>query len=175
MARSDIDTLALHRRPLNVAEPLQEAVEQAQALGREHQVQVEYSPPVEHPDWRMLGDVQRLRQLFTLLLHNAVRYSHGGGVVQVLAQVVRDGSGTVLWELRVVDRGIGITSDELDRVFERNYRSERARLHRADGSGLGLPIAASLARAHDGQIEMESSPERGTTAILRLPLLTEPG
>lgn len=174
MARSDIDTLALHRTPLDVAEPLQEAVEQAQTLGREHRVQVEYTPPAEPQDWRLLGDTQRLRQLFTLLLHNAVRYSHAGGVVQVLAQRVVDADGAAQWELRAIDHGIGITAEELGRVFERNFRSERARLHRADGSGLGLPIATILARAHGGQIQIESAPERGTTAILRLPLLTEP-
>ncbi|SDP27686.1 Signal transduction histidine kinase [Rhodoferax sp. OV413] len=174
MARSDIDTLALLRTPLDVAEPLQEAVEQARTLGREHRVQVEYTAPYPPPGWRLLGDAQRLRQLFTLLLHNAVRYSHAGGVVQVQAQQVVDASGVAQWEMRAIDQGIGIAAEDLGRVFERNFRSERARLHRADGSGLGLPIAATLARAHGGRIEIDSAPERGTTAILRLPLLTEP-
>lgn len=171
MARSDIDALALHRVPLYLAEPLQEAVGQAQALGREHRVQVHYSAPAEAPGWQMQGDTQRLRQLFTLLLHNAVRYSHPGGLVEVQAHQLVDTSGALLWELRVIDQGIGITADELARVFERSFRSERARRHRADGSGLGLPMAATLARAHGGQIELDSTPERGTTAILRLPLL----
>jgi two-component system OmpR family sensor kinase len=168
MARSDIDALALHRVPLDLAQPLQEAVEQAQALGREHRVRVDYAVPEEAPPWRLLGDAQRLRQLFTLLLHNAVRYSHPGGGVQVQAGQIDGG-----WQLRVVDQGIGITAEELPRVFERNFRSERARLHRADGSGLGLPIAATLARAHGGQITMDSAPGRGTTVTLCLPLLNE--
>jgi two-component system OmpR family sensor kinase len=173
MARSDIDALTLHRSPMDVAEPLQEAVEQAHALGREHGVQVAYIPPVEPQDWRVLGDAQRLRQLFTLLLHNAVRYSHAGGVVQVLARRLVDGSGAAALELHIIDQGIGITAEELGRVFERNFRSERARLHRAEGSGLGLPIAATLARAHGGQIDIDSELGRGTTTILRLPLLKE--
>ncbi|EJL77889.1 signal transduction histidine kinase [Polaromonas sp. CF318] len=172
MARSDIDALTLHRTPLDVAEPLQEAVEQAQALGREHRVQVQYALPEDAPGWRLLGDAQRLRQLFTLLLHNAVCYSHPGGTVQVRARRVEEAGDVPHWELRATDHGIGITADELGRVFERNFRSERARLHRADGSGLGLPIAATLARAHGGKIEIDSAPGHGTTVILRLPLLT---
>ncbi|MDR7380091.1 signal transduction histidine kinase [Rhodoferax ferrireducens] len=174
MARTDIDTLALHREPLSVAAPLQEAVEQAQTLGLEHRVQVEYTASAE--DWRLLGDAQRLRQLFTLLLHNAVRYSHFAGVVQVQASCVADASGAALWQLHVIDRGIGISADDLPRVFERNFRGENARLHRTDGSGLGLglPIAAMLTRAHGGHIEIDSQPGQGTKVSLRLPLLVEP-
>lgn len=173
MARSDIDTLALHRTPVEVNAPLQEAVEQAQALGRDANVQVEYlsRTDTQVSAWHVLGDAQRLRQLFTLLLHNAVRYSHPGGVVSVQAMHMSDEHGAAQWQLSVTDHGIGITADELPRVFERNFRSPRARLHRADGSGLGLPIAATLARAHDGVIDIDSTPEQGTTVSLRLPLL----
>lgn len=175
MARNDIDTLALHRTPLDVAEPLQDAVEQARALGREHRVQVEYTSPAKSSCWRLLGDAQRLRQLFTLLLHNAVRYSHSAGRVQVQAASVADANGAAQWQLRVTDHGIGISADDLPRVFERNFRGENARLHRADGSGLGLglPIAAMLAHAHGGRIDIDSQPGQGTTVSLWLPLLAE--
>ena len=172
MARSDIDALALSRVPLNVAEPLRDAIEQAQALGRERDVRVE-SPLGDTSGVPVLADAQRLRQLFTLLLDNAVRYSHPEGLVQVRTRQVADQEAGLLWELCIADQGIGIDADELPRLFERNFRGTRARLHRADGSGLGLPIAATLARAHGGRIDVNSQPGRGTAITLRLPILIE--
>ena len=170
MARSDIDALALSRAPLDAGEPLRDAIEQAQALGRERGVRVE-SPLGDTSGVPVLADAQRLRQLFTLLLDNAVRYSHAEGLVQVRARQVADQEDGLLWELCIVDQGIGIDADELPRLFERNFRGARARLHRADGSGLGLPIAATLARAHGGRIDVDSQPGRGTAVTLRLPIL----
>ena len=85
MARSDIDALALSRAPLDVGEPLRDAIEQAQALGRERGVRVE-TPRGDTSSVQVLADAQRLRQLFTLLLDNAVRYSHAEGLVQVQAR-----------------------------------------------------------------------------------------
>ena len=169
MARTDIDALALSRTLLDVGEPLRDAIEQAQALGRERGVRVE-SPRGDTSGVPVLADAQRLRQLFTLLLDNAVRYSHAEGLVQVHARQAADVEAGLLWELRIVDQGIGIDADELPRLFERNFRGGRARLHRTDGSGLGLPIAAKLARAHGGRIDVQSQPGRGTVVTLWLPI-----
>ncbi len=172
MARSDIDALAFSRVPLNASEPLRDAIEQAQALGRERGVRVE-SPLGDTSGVPVLADAQRLRQLFTLLLDNAVRYSHPEGLVQVRTRQVADQEAGLLWELSIADQGIGIDADELPRLFERNFRGTRARLHRGDGSGLGLPIAATLARAHGDRIDVNSQPGRGTAITLRLPILIE--
>lgn len=173
MARSDIDALALDRAPLDLGGPLAEALEQAAALGRERGVAVEL-PALPAAPLRVLGDAQRLRQLMLVLLDNAVRYSARGGSVSTALQVLPGAPARC--ELRVADQGIGIRPDELPRVFERNWRSDAARRHRADGTGLGLAIGQALARAHGGEIELESQPGRGTTAVLRLPLLpAEPG
>lgn len=168
MARSDIDALALDRAPLDLAVPLGEALEQAVALGRERGVAVE-PPALPAAPLRVLGDGQRLRQLVGVLLDNAVRYSRRGGRVRTALQLLPGMPARC--ELQVADEGIGIQAEELPRVFERNWRSEAARRHRADGTGLGLAIGHALARAHGGEIELRSEPGRGTTAVLRLPLL----
>ena len=168
IARSDIDALALDRAPLDLAVPLQEALAQAVALGRECGVTVQ-PPALPAAPLQVLGDGQRLRQLMGVLLDNAVRYSQRGGRVRTAVQLL-PGAPTQC-ELRVADEGIGILPDELPRVFERNWRSEAARRHRAEGTGLGLAIGRALARAHCGEIELSSEPGRGTTAVLRLPLL----
>jgi two-component system, OmpR family, sensor kinase len=118
----------------------------------------------------VFGDAQRLTQLLLLLLDNAVRYSLPGGVVRW--RVSNQGDWLVL---EVKDQGIGIPPQELSQVFERHFRGEVARRHRASGSGLGLPIARALAQAHGGTLEISSQfagPDAAgsTTAVLRLPL-----
>jgi signal transduction histidine kinase len=166
MARSDTDVLALLRRPLDLAEPLAQAVAQACALAHSHGVAVE-AAALAPGQAVVLGDTQRLRQLLLVLLDNAVRYSLPGGQVQVQVQALQQG-GLAHWCITVSDQGIGIPAQELPQVFERHFRGRQARLQRPDGSGLGLPIARALALAHGGQLELHSSGP-GTTARLLLP------
>jgi signal transduction histidine kinase len=106
--------------------------------------------------------------LVVLLIDNAIRYSHPGGVV-TLHTYIEHGQ----WCLRVEDQGIGIAPHELPHVFERNYRGEQARRHRADGSGLGLPLALALTQAHGGTLQLNSSKGQGTTVVLCLPLMED--
>lgn len=175
MARSDMETLALVREPVDLAVPLREAISQAVALAVASDVVVTY-PTVEPGRLFVNGDSQRLAQLLLVLLDNAVRYSHRGGRVCLEWSYAGPEAGMV--ELIVTDHGIGIPAEELPFVFDRHFRGGDARVHRAAGSGLGLPIARALAAAHDGSLELQSPlpPGRrhGTRAILRLPLLVVP-
>jgi two-component system, OmpR family, sensor kinase len=167
MARSDVDALALNRAPLDARAPLHDAVAQATALAHDHGVQLQVLSWPAEPQ-ALVGDAQRLRQLGLVLLDNAVRYSRPGGLVRVQAQLLPGSAPMLVFE--VMDDGIGIPADELPHVFERNFRGRQARSHRADGSGLGLAIARTLARAHGGDITIDSPPGHGTCVTLRLPL-----
>jgi signal transduction histidine kinase len=169
MTRSDTDALTLKRQPLNLADAITQAVEQAQVLAQERGVLL-LASPLKQP-LPMLGDGQRLRQLLLALLDNAVRYSRPGGEVRVEVHRSANSEGVPQCEVRIADRGIGIPAAELAHVFERNFRGEVARLHRADGSGLGLSIAKWLAKAHSGDIVIQSALGSGTTVTVRLPLL----
>src|SRR6476646_5834701 len=91
------------------------------------------------------GDPARLRQLFLVLLDNAVRYSKSNGEVEV-GMTRHDGEVTV----RVSDHGIGIPEDELENIFERFRRAGNAAEHNAEGLGLGLPVAKAIVAAHEG-------------------------
>jgi signal transduction histidine kinase len=167
IARSDIDALALQRQAIDLAPVLTEALEQAQALAHERQVKLQTAPLPDAP-LPLLADPQRLRQLITLLMDNAIRYSAPGGEVRV--RVLLAANTTLRCGIEVQNTGIGIAPDELPRVFERNFRGEQARRHRADGSGLGLAIGQALARAHGGEIRLTSDGIAGTTATLWLPI-----
>lgn len=110
------------------------------------------------------GDPDRLRQLVLILLDNAVRYSDPDAEVTVTLAPAPGGV-----QLSVSDQGMGIPPEELDRVFERFYRGEGAADRHAGGSGLGLPMARAIARAHGGEVTLESRLGEGTTARLVLP------
>lgn len=173
MARSDIDELSLNRMPVDMRQPLNDAIAQADVLARERQVQL-ICASLPASEVIVSGDPLRIRQLISVLLDNAIRYSHPQGKIQIqLLHTAAHGDQDGTCIVSVQDEGIGITADDLPHVFDRNFRSEAARIHRADGTGLGLSIGAALARAHGGEIMIESHPGRGTTATLRLPLLSD--
>ena len=122
--------------------------------------------------WIVQGDAQRLRQLLLILLDNAIRYSHDGGTVRLTVRSgALSGDGNRSCCVEVHDGGIGIAPHELAQVFDRHFRGQDARRQRPDGSGLGLPIAQSLANAHGGRIDLSSSQEEGTIARLTLPAI----
>ena len=111
------------------------------------------------------GNPDQLRQLVVILVDNALRYTPEGGRVTVDARRV-DGSAVVA----VSDTGIGIDPDALEHVFERFYRADEARTRAFGGSGLGLSIAEQLVTGHGGRIAAESTPGRGSTFTVSLPL-----
>lgn len=111
------------------------------------------------------GDRHRLRQLATILVDNALKYTPAGGQVRV--QVVRNGKHA---ELTVADTGPGIPAGEQARIFDRFVRADAARTRSAGGAGLGLAIARWVVEAHHGRISVESHPGAGATFLVRLPL-----
>jgi two-component system OmpR family sensor kinase len=107
-------------------------------------------------------DRDRIRQVASILLDNAVKYTQEGGKVTVTA---RERNGWA--ELEVSDTGVGIPEEQLPLIFERFHRADPSRA--AGGSGLGLSIARQIAEAHGGKIEVESTPGEGSTFTLLLP------
>jgi two-component system sensor histidine kinase SenX3 len=99
------------------------------------------------------------------LLDNAVRYTPGGGSVDVRVGVDEDSA-----IVEVVDSGSGIPTRDLDRVFERFYRVDAARSRRTGGTGLGLAIAKHVVESHGGTITARSQLDVGSTFTIRLPV-----
>jgi two-component system sensor histidine kinase SenX3 len=127
---------------------------------------------LEAPDGRapmVSGDAEELRTVVGNLLDNAVKYS--GQSVQVTVAVAAPAPDTV-W-VRVQDRGVGIPKKQLKRIFNRFYRVQARGLRHIKGTGLGLYIVRSIARAHGGRVFAQSEGEgRGSTFTLELPRLT---
>ena len=111
------------------------------------------------------GDADQLKQAFVALLDNALKYTPYEGSIS-LSLVTGEGYATV----KVSDTGIGILPEDLPHIFERFYRADRARSRERGGSGLGLAIAQNIVRELQGSIEVESTPGKGSTFTVKLPL-----
>lgn len=175
MARSDMENLSIVQQTVDFSEPLNDALSQASALAGEKNIRID-CPPMPKGSVKVMGDAQRLSQLLLLLLDNAVRYSYPQGTVTVRWQQSTEFPATLT--VQVTDQGIGIPAEELHQVFDRHFRGSLARVHRAAGSGLGLPIAKALVQAHSGSLTLQSPAHgaqgTGTRVVLQLPLLTRP-
>lgn len=112
------------------------------------------------------GDEGRLSQVVANLLSNALRYTEQGGEVRL---AVRRENGSAV--LEVGDSGIGIHADDLRHIFKRFWRGEKSRSRATGGAGIGLAIVSELVRAHDGRIDVESAPGRGSTFRVTLSAL----
>ncbi len=110
------------------------------------------------------GDERQLTSAVGNLVENAVKYSRPGDVVQVRIRV--DDAAV---EVMVADQGIGIPSRDIDRVFERFYRVDKARSRDTGGTGLGLSIVRHVATNHGGEVLVSSQEGQGSTFVLRLP------
>ena len=120
---------------------------------------------------KVLADAGRIRQVVTNLLHNAIKFTPEGGKVTILAglnsQTDVDNEPMVL--IQVIDSGMGIPQEDLSRIFERFYKSDRARTRGGSGTGLGLAIARHLVEAHNGRIWAKSKIGKGSTFYFTLP------
>lgn len=140
-----------------------EAVERVRPAAEQQGITIEVDEAA--PRLVVVGDRRQLVSATYNLLDNAVKYSDPGSTVRVRART--DGR----WiDVAVADRGIGIPRRDLERVFERFYRVDRARSRETGGTGLGLAIVRHVASNHAGEVRVESREGEGSTFTLRLPI-----
>jgi signal transduction histidine kinase len=149
-------------RPVALAEIVARAIETFRATADDDRLSLSADvrdvPPV-------LGDVQALEQVVINLLDNAVKYSAEGAPISVTLLAAGDHA-----EIRVSDRGCGIPEQERARIFEEFYRVQSGDTQPVAGNGLGLAIVRRVARAHAGDVTLESAVGVGSTFIVRIPL-----
>lgn len=162
IARADGGAVRLEQQTVNLASLLRGVCRDGNVLGRETQVEVELREHVA--DSSLVGDPSKLRQLFLILIDNAVRYSRNGGSVTVDLSASPRGLA-----VRIADQGVGIPPEELDTIFERFHRGANAPSQNGDGSGLGLPLAKAIVQAHGGRLEITSRLDNGTEVTTILP------
>jgi two-component system, OmpR family, sensor kinase len=164
LARTETANLQFEWVTLDLAELVACSVEDFQVMAEENSITVSLDASAE-PVW-VRGDKQRLRQVLFILGDNACRYSNPGGHITA-----------VLWvngkeaNFSLTDQGIGIPVQDLERIFDRHFRSQNAQRSRDDGTGLGLTMAKSILKAHGGRITVTSTENSGSTFTMTLPLI----
>jgi two-component system, OmpR family, phosphate regulon sensor histidine kinase PhoR len=164
---SDLESgkLPLAREPVDIAQLAQRVLEvfwdQSKKRNIELNQQIEPGLPP------LLGDFDRLQQLFINLIDNAVKYTPHGGKVTLKAARTSAAAGVV--QLSVSDTGSGIPEKDIPRLTERFYRVDKARSHELGGTGLGLAIVKHIIQAHHGKLKIESVMQKGTTVHVQLP------
>jgi two-component system sensor histidine kinase VicK len=111
-------------------------------------------------------DYDKVEQLMLNILSNAIKYSDEGSEIIV---DLRDGETHEFFEILVLDSGIGIPAEDLNRIFERFYRVDKARSRELGGTGLGLSIAKEIVEAHGGKIHIDSEYGFGTKVVITFP------
>jgi arsenate reductase len=119
---------------------------------------------------KLLGDLDRLQQLFINLVDNAIKYTPNGGAVTLTTRCapLKNGGASQV-EIAVSDTGPGIPEKDLPRLTERFYRVDKARSRDLGGTGLGLAIVKHIIQAHKAELQIESQLNKGTTVRVRLP------
>jgi two-component system phosphate regulon sensor histidine kinase PhoR len=214
LSRIESGKITLQTEPTDMAALIEAVIERMRPLGEERGVALAASLPDALPD--TLCDGERIGEVLVNLIHNGVKYTNPGGQVTVSAEVIEEtpgasgassassGSGAQqrvmrpMLVTRVSDNGVGISDDDLPRVFERFFKADRARTRRlapaqpeagqvqqqtdaqagsqaqaAAGTGLGLAIARHLVELHGGRIWAASRLGRGSVFSFTLPLAQE--
>jgi two-component system OmpR family sensor kinase len=149
-----------------------DAVEAARATAPEREIRLDLPAGEADGELVVAGDEPRLRQVLSNLLDNALAYSPADSPITVLGGPTRrDGRDMAFVQVR--DRGPGLVPEQAERVFERFYRTDRARSRAHGGTGLGLSIVAAITAAHGGSVELDTAPGEGATFRVLLPRLSE--
>lgn len=155
--------LTMKMEKIDILAELGEAVFMFQERSKRENIELVYYEPELLP--AVMGDRNRLKQVFVNILDNAFKYSDAGGRVRVEAE---EGDG----EIRVVisDTGCGISAEDLSKVKEKFYKAN----HTRRGSGIGLAVADEIIRMHGGSLELRSVESSGTDVIITLPVASAP-
>ncbi len=162
LARNDAGVAEVKLEQVNFNVLLEQTAGTLSILAQQKGLKLELQlPPERLIIW---GNRLRLEQLLTILIDNAIKYSLSGTVT---VSALRHNQQLVI---RVDDEGIGIDATDIERIFERFYRVDKARTRAEGGFGLGLPIAKIIVEQHQGTIEVESKKAGGSCFIVKLPL-----
>lgn len=163
IVRADAGEPRLQLQDVELVALLRSVCEEFSAKAANRSLEIQFLGGVDHAT--LQGDPRRLRQVFAILLDNALRYSHAGGQIEVEAKAVNDQV-----EVQVRDRGIGLDEEAVSQAFDRFYRGRQAQAHADQGTGLGLPVAKAIVDAHGGHIDLQARQEGGAVATVSFPV-----
>ncbi|MDQ2981086.1 MAG: HAMP domain-containing histidine kinase [Actinomycetota bacterium] len=165
LAQIEAGKLALHLGTVDLTEIVEDSIETSSPIAAARGIElVACTEPIPSLE----GDRARLAQVLDNLVSNALKFTPGGGRVEVRLKAQNG-----LAVLEIEDTGLGIPEAEQDQLFERFFRSSRATESAIPGTGLGLTITKAIVERHGGQIVLESTEDVGTTVRVQLPIRSE--
>lgn len=165
LSRIETGQLDIERAPVDIGQLARHVVEEAQLTLDRHRLNLH----INDEPLVVVGDALRLEQVFQNLIHNAIKYSPDGGVIQVIVKR-RDTHACLI----VSDEGIGIPGEALPQLFQRFYRAANVDARQISGMGVGLYVVREIIARHGGAISVESAEQRGSTFTVTLPLAADP-
>lgn len=165
LSRIEKGITQLNKKPIHMVEIIKYTLERLKAQANRAGITITLDISQDLP--QVLADETRIEQVLINLIHNAIKFTPTDGRIHVSAT---EQGGAV--EVSISDTGIGISSDDLPRIFERFYKADKSRSSR--GTGLGLAIAKHIVEAHRGRIWADSIEGQGSTFRFTLPLTLEP-
>jgi signal transduction histidine kinase len=165
LSRLEAGDTQMERTQFDLADLVATTTEQMKLLAEDKKISLRCNTS-ERVD--VQGSRARLKQVVVNLVDNAIKYTPEGGEIHV---AVSEGNGKAI--LEVSDSGVGIPAESLPQIFERFYRSDKARTRKLGGTGLGLSIVKSICKAHGGDIIAESTDGNGSRFRVELPLVDE--
>jgi PAS domain S-box-containing protein len=163
ISRMETGRVRFEPRPLQIGEVIADVVNVLAGSAEEKQQNLTYEVAAGLPD--IMGDRDRLNQVLTNLVGNAIHYTPEGGEIDVRAYLVERAV-----RVDVRDSGIGIAPEDMGHIFERFYRADHPLVQEARGTGLGLSIVKMFVEMHGGRIWVESEPDQGSTFTFILPI-----
>ena len=166
LTRLDYNRMEMHMQPMDLRELGQKAADAMEGQASGQGLTLTCTLPEEMP--QVLGDAERIQQVIINIITNAIKYNKPQGSIAITGGV----EGDQVF-LRVEDTGIGVPKADLERLFERFYRVDKARSRESGGTGLGLAIAKQIVESHGGHIGFESEYGKGSVVTLYLPQLKD--
>ncbi len=166
LTESDIHRFSIQKNPVELDTLLLNTCEAFEVLAKEHSLSLSLALP-DTPLPMCICDPDRIRQVISILLHNAVSYTQAQGKIRVSLTHKR-ASGKANFFLSVSDNGIGISDEDKKKIFDRFFRAEKSRSAKGH-FGLGLSIAFEIVHAHHGNITVADSKEGGSVFTVCLP------
>lgn len=164
LSRMDSKEAVINKEPTDFLEMLEEVADRFSFQLKQKSIAI--SIDVKDPIEPLMLDADQIDQLLDNLVSNAIKYTPENGSIHITVQRLNEQA----MEVSVQDTGVGIAKKDLNRIFERFYRVDKARSRSMGGTGLGLSIAREIVRAHGGSIGIESTPGKGTTVTFTLPI-----
>jgi len=163
LARLDAGEIVFHKEKIQLNDAVADVVDLFSPVAAERGLTLQCRMESQVP---IIGDPSRLRQLVANLLDNAIKYASSPGSIDIL--LTRQNGYA---HMQVKDTGMGISPEDLPKIFDRFFRADQSRSKNGSGgAGLGLAICDSIVRGHDGTITMTSAPAKGTTVTVQLPI-----